>query len=48
MKAAYVVAPAIGGLCTLWLIHYYDLSEDKSYAIKAELAQRRAKAVPPA
>jgi GPH family glycoside/pentoside/hexuronide:cation symporter len=42
MKAAYVIAPALGGLCTLWLIQYYDLTEEKSYAIKADLAQRRS------
>jgi glycoside/pentoside/hexuronide:cation symporter, GPH family len=48
MKAAYVIAPAIGGVFTLWLIHYYDLSEAKSYEIKTELARRRAASHSPA
>lgn len=48
MKAAYVIAPALGGISTLWLIHYYDLTEEKSYEIKAKLARRRAESGPPA
>jgi GPH family glycoside/pentoside/hexuronide:cation symporter len=42
MKTAYVVAPATGALIALWLLQRYELSENRSYEIKNELAQRRA------
>lgn len=41
MKAAYVIAPACGALVALWLMSRYDLTEERSYEIKAELAARR-------
>ncbi len=46
MKAAYVVAPATGAVIALWLMRRYDLSEARSYEIKAELARRHAPAAP--
>ena len=42
MKLAYVVAPATGALITIFLIRRYELSQDKVYEIKDELARRRA------
>ncbi len=46
MKAAYVVAPATGAVIALWLMRRYDLTEARSYEIKAELARRHALAAP--
>jgi GPH family glycoside/pentoside/hexuronide:cation symporter len=46
MKAAYVVAPATGAVVALWLMRRYDLSEARSYEIKAELARRHATTAP--
>jgi GPH family glycoside/pentoside/hexuronide:cation symporter len=42
MKAAYIIAPAVGGIFTLWMINSYDLTEEKAYEIKRDLAARRA------
>ena len=42
MKFSYIVAPAIGALLTLLLIHRYRLSQEHIHAIKDELARRRA------
>jgi GPH family glycoside/pentoside/hexuronide:cation symporter len=46
MKAAYVIAPATGAVIALWLMRRYELSEARSYEIKAELARRHAAAAP--
>jgi GPH family glycoside/pentoside/hexuronide:cation symporter len=42
MKYSYVVAPAVGALLVIFLIHRYSLSEANAYEIKAELTRRRA------
>jgi len=42
MKTAYVIAPATGAVIALWLLRRYELSEARSYEIKAELARRHA------
>ena len=46
MKTAYVIAPATGAVIALWLLRYYELSEGRSYEIKAELVRRRAAVAP--
>jgi len=42
MKFSYIAMPALGAMLTLAFIHRYSLRQDQVYAIKGELAHRRA------